>query len=84
MIFITLAKFRHRPTKADTDRTNEVVKRNPQVKVKTIYWTFGRYDGVIIAEAPDEKTYMKFTIELEHISTETMVGIAREEALKII
>ena len=85
MRFILLAKFRRRLTKAETDKTDEILKANPQVKVISIDWVFGRYDGVLVAEAPDEKTWMRFIDPMsEYIISETLVAIPREEVLKII
>ena len=85
MRFILLAKFRRRLTKADTDKTDEIIKANPQVKVISIDWVFGRYDGVLVAEAPDEGTWLKFLEPMsEYLSTETLVAIPREKVLKII
>ena len=52
MKFIMLVKFRRRLTKADTEKTNEIVKANPQVNVISIDWVLGSYDGVMVAEAP--------------------------------
>ena len=34
------------------------------VKIRDICITFGRYDGVIIFEAPDEKTALHFALEV--------------------
>ena len=50
-----------------------------------MYWTLGRYDGVVIFDAPTEKVAMKFAIMMaEDVRTETMVAIPREEALKLL
>ncbi len=85
MRFILLGRFRRRLTKADTEKTNEIVKANPQVKVISIDWVLGRYDGVMVAEAPDEETWLKFVEPLsEYITSETLVAIPREKALKIL
>ncbi len=84
MEFVSLISFRKKLTKTDVDRTDSIIRENPQVRVKTLLWTFGRYDGVLVAEAPDEKTYMKFILQFaDYLSTETLVGVPREEALKI-
>jgi len=45
----------------------------------------GRYDDVIIFEAPSEKNAMKLAIEAkDDVEVETMVAIPREEALKLL
>ena len=33
------------------------------IKVHDVYVTFGRYDGVIVFEAPDAKTALNFVME---------------------
>ena len=32
------------------------------IKVREIYWTLGRYDVVVIAEAPDDETVTRLTL----------------------
>jgi len=55
------------------------------IKVLGWYWTLGRYDTVIIAEAPNEKVAMKLAIEVaDFVDTETLVAIPREEAIKLL
>jgi uncharacterized protein with GYD domain len=85
MRFILLASFRRRVTKTDTDKTDAIIKANPQVKVISIDWVLGRYDGVMVAEAPDEETWLRFVEPMsEYLKTETLVAIPREKVLKII
>ena len=85
MRFILLASFRRRVTKTDTDKTDAIIKANPQVKVISIDWVLGRYDGVMVAEAPDEETWLRFIEPMsEYLKTETLVAIPREKVLTII
>ena len=50
-----------------------------------IYWTLGRYDAVVIGEGKDEKNFMKTILRWGDIaSTETLVAVTREEALKLL
>lgn len=85
MKFILLASFRRRLTKTDTDKTDAIIKANPQVKVTSIDWVLGRYDGVMVAEAPDEETWLRFVEPMgEYLKTETLVAIPREKVLNII
>ena len=45
----------------------------------------GRYDTLVIAEAPDEKTFMKAMLSIgDMVATETMVAVKREEAIKLV
>ena len=87
MIFISMGRFRNKPTKEGTDEVTEIMKGMTQEGIKFIgfYWTLGRYDTVVIMEAPDEKIVMKANMKVGHIvSTETMVAVTREEAHKLL
>jgi len=84
MLFVSLIKFRRKLTTSDVNRTDQIIRENPSVKVREMLWTFGRYDGILIAEAPDQETYLKFVLQFsDYLSTETLVAIPRDQALKI-
>jgi len=86
MIFISLGGFRNKPTKA-TVKVSELMRGMAKEGIKFVgfYWTLGRYDTVVIMEAPDEKTVMKANMKVSDIvSTETMVAVTREEAHKLV
>ncbi|MEM4280706.1 MAG: GYD domain-containing protein [Candidatus Caldarchaeum sp.] len=84
MHFVTLIKFRRKLGREDVDRTDKIIRENPAVKVREMLWTFGAYDGILIAEAPDPETYLKFILQFaDHLSTETLTAFPRDEALKI-
>ncbi len=87
MLFITMSKFRRRPTKQELDESTayyaELAKKG--VQVKQLYWTLGRYDSVAIIEAPDEKAALQSLMNLPtEIATETLVAVPREEAMKLL
>lgn len=87
MIFIALGRWKQRPTKAVIAQANKLRESFAKegVKITTTYWTFGRYDTVNIFEAKDEKAAMKTLIAAsELMTTETLVAVTREEALKLI
>jgi len=87
VIFITLSKFRKKPTKEMTAEVTKIVQSMAEkgVKILGFYWTLGRYDTVVIMEAPNEKSAMKANMMVgDIVSTETMVGIPREEAIKLV
>lgn len=85
MRFVLLVNFRRRLTKENTDQTDAIIKANPQVKVISIDWVFGQYDGVMVAEAPDVETWLRFVEPMsDYLSTETLVAIPRENVLTII
>lgn len=87
MYFIILAKFRDRPTKESLAKINAIMKKSVEqgAKYHGVYWTLGRYDAVVVAEGPNEKSAMKTLLEeSELVSTETLVAIPREEAVKLL
>jgi len=87
VIFITLSKFRKKPTKEMTAEVTKIVQSMAEkgVRILGFYWTLGRYDTVVIMEAPNEKSAMKANMMVgDIVSTETMVGIPREEAIKLV
>lgn len=87
MIFISLCRFRKKPTKQGlAEIQNLIDKANKKGnKFLSLYWTLGRYDVVATVEAPDEKAAMACALSFsEHISTETMVAVPAEEARKLV
>ncbi len=83
MVFITLVKFRRKPTKAEVDSAPQNIQA-AGIKILSSYWTLGRFDAIVTTEAPDEKTVMKaFSSLMETASTETLVAIPRSEAIKL-
>jgi len=84
LFFIILAKLKRRPTKEDIEGIDKYLKELKQIKVHSIHWTLGRYDAVVFAEAPDEKAILAFNFNIATVSTETLVAIPREEALKAV
>lgn len=87
MIFINLCKFKKKPTKETTAQGAKIIEERVKAGMKVLgwYWTLGRYDVVFIAEGKDEKAAMSTAIKLSDlVSTETMVALTREEALKLL
>ena len=87
MIFITLARFREKPTKeliAESDKLwAKLVEEGG--KILAAYWTLGRYDAVVVIEGKDEKTAMKALMRWgDIVSTETLIALKREEALRLL
>ena len=80
------ARFREKPTRETIAKTQklfeEAVKEG--VKVLGVFWTLGRCDVVVISECP-EKTHMKMAVKFsEMVSTESLLAIPAEEAVKLI
>jgi uncharacterized protein with GYD domain len=90
MIFITLGRFRKKPSKEGIGTTDKLASEAQKRGVKLVgsYWTLGRYDSVFIWEGPDEgavQRMMKSCLGTQDfVATETLVGIKREEALKLL
>ncbi len=88
MIFISLGKFRKKPTKEMTDEVTKLTKEMAEkedIKILSFYWTLGQYDTVVTMDAPSEKAAMKMNLMVsDFVSTQTMAGIPREEAIKLI
>jgi uncharacterized protein with GYD domain len=87
LIFISLLKDKKKPTKELTDEATKMLDElhKKGIKILGFYWTLGRYDDVVIFEAPSEKDAMKLAIEVkDDAEMETMVAIPRKEALKLL
>ena len=90
--FITLANF--------TDQGIKGVKDSPKraeaframaakagVSVKSVYWTLGHYDLVVVVEAPDATTATSLNLavaSLGNVRTETLTAFSAEEFGKIL
>lgn len=83
MQFVTLLKFRRRPTKDEVESTPKKAEA-AGIKVSAAYWCLGRFDAVVIYEAPNAETAMKaFSNQLDLASTETLIAVPREQAIKL-
>ncbi len=87
MYFISLLKFRKKPTKemiAANLKTLELDEKEG-IKFHGIYWTLGSYDVIGIYEAPNEMVAMKSQLRrAEVIASETLIAIPAEEARKLV
>ncbi len=87
MIFITLAKWKKKQTKESIEKSNKLFEQSAKEGVKILgqYWTLGRYDAVVLTEGKDEKSVMKYLLQWgDMISTETLVAIPRDQAIKLV
>ncbi len=87
MEFIILFKFRRKPSKTEVEKTNKVIAEAEDFGVKTssVWWTLGRWDGVRIFEARNEKAMMKFLLAVpDVVTTETLLAVPRDEAVKLL
>ena len=80
MLFITLMSPKGKG--ADAIKYLKSLKPPEGVKIREVYFTFGRYDGIIIFEAPNERTAMKFVMETgfaTQYTMETLVAVSAKE-----
>jgi uncharacterized protein with GYD domain len=87
LIFITLGRFRKKPTKEMFVQMQKLFEESVKSggKILSYHWTLGRYDGIVISEAPDEKTLMKELLKFaDFVSTETLVAVSAEDAGKLL
>ena len=65
MLFIALAKFKKALTKEVVEQNMRDIESDSKgdVKYLGIYWTLGRYDTVVMFEAPNEKVAMNVVLK---------------------
>jgi uncharacterized protein with GYD domain len=87
LIFINFGRFKKKPAKEVSAHVTKMLEdmKKRKIKILGFYWTLGRYDTMMILEAPNEKEAMKLSINAADVmTTETMVAIPREEAIKLL
>ena len=80
MLFVTLLSPKGKGI--DAVRYLRSLKEKEGVKIRDVFFTFGRYDGIIIFEAPDEKAAMKFVMETgfsTEYAMETLIAVPAKE-----
>jgi uncharacterized protein with GYD domain len=83
--FISLCKLKVKPTSEVFKKTDERFEAHPEVKPLSFDYTLGRYDVILVTEAPDEKAVMKVLIEFKDVvESETLVAVPRDEIRKIL
>lgn len=90
--FITLARYTQQGIQnvKDSPKRLDAYKRAAQqsgATVKAFYLTLGRYDIVVVGEAPDDETAAKLTLatgSLGNITTETLRAFTETEFRKLI
>src|SRR5215210_326893 len=89
--YIILAQFTDqgiRNIKDTTRRADAAKSEAEKIGGKfTIYWTFGKYDGVGILEAPNDEAAMEFGLRvgsLGNTRTTTLKAFTEEEIAKVV
>ena len=81
MLFVTLMTPKGKGT--DTVKYLKEIKAPKGIKIRDILFTFGRYDGIIMFEAPNEKEAMKFVMEVGFTTQYTMETLTAVPAKEI-
>lgn len=83
MLFIALAKFKKKLSKdvvAENIRDIEA-DLSTSITYREIYWTLGKYDTVVIFEAPDEKAAINMALKrLDRMEIDTLVAVPADAA----
>jgi len=80
VLFVTLLSPRGKGT--DAVKYLKALKEKENIRIRDVFFTFGRYDGIIVFEAPNEKAAMKFVMETGFSTqyiVETLVAIPATE-----
>lgn len=80
MLFITLLQPKGKGEEAI--KYLKALKAPKGIKIQGVYFTYGRYDGLIMFEAPDEITAMKFVMQTgfaTHYTVETLIAVPAKE-----
>ena len=86
MFFVALIKMKGKVTPAFVKASLENCKNPPPgIRFHSVFATLGQYDFIIIFEAPDEKTALKWAIPWgEFCESQTMSAVPYEEALQLL
>jgi uncharacterized protein with GYD domain len=89
--YIMLIRFTDQGIKNITDTTRRAdAARSEAERIGgkfTVYWTFGKYDGVGILEAPNDEAAMEFELRvgsLGNIRTTTLKAFTEEEIARVV
>jgi uncharacterized protein with GYD domain len=80
VLFITLLSPKGKGI--DAVKYLKALKEKESIKIRDVFFTFGRYDGAIIFEAPNEKEAMRFVMETgfsTQYTLETLVAVPAKE-----
>jgi uncharacterized protein with GYD domain len=78
MLFIALIRFKKELSEEVVAENLKDIESDVRDRVEHIevYWTLGRYDTVVIFEAPDEKTAMHVALRrLDRMDVEVLVAL---------
>jgi len=82
MYFIALVNFKKKLSREIIAENLKDIEADTKGKVRYvgIYWTLGRYDSVVLFEAPNEKVAMKMAFtRADRMERETLVAVPAEK-----
>lgn len=90
--YITLVNFTDQGVRNVKDTTKrakafQTIGGKAGIKLKEICWTMGRYDVVVMTEAPDDETISRAMLSLGslgNVRTETLRAFSAKEMDKIL
>jgi len=80
MLFVTLMSPKGKG--ADAVKYLKELKAPKGIKIRDVYFTFGRYDGAIIFEATNERAAMSFIMKTgfaTQYTMETLIAVPAKE-----
>jgi uncharacterized protein with GYD domain len=80
MLFITLLKPKGKGEEAI--KHLKQLKAPKDITLREVYFTFGRYDGVIVFEAPNETAAMRFIMQTgfaTQYTMETLIAVSAKQ-----
>jgi len=83
MLFIALAKFKQKLSEEVVAENLKDIRTDAEggVRYLGVYWTLGRYDTVVLFEAPDEKVAMEMALRrMDRMEIETLVALPADAA----
>lgn len=78
MLFIAMAKFKQNLSEEIVAQNMKDIETDTEggVQYREIYWTLGKYDTVVIFEAPNEKVAMEMILRrADRMDIETLVAL---------
>ncbi len=90
--YLTLIKFTERGIQEIKDTCKRAAEFKAHaskhgVQVKEQYWTLGRFDGLIVFEAPDDETATAAMLSLssrQYVTTQTLRSFNAAEMAKMV
>ncbi len=84
---LTPKALSHMDRADERDADGDRIVSSVEGKVLSFYYTFGRYDFVVIVELPSEAALAKALVEMQKwgtVSTETMTAMTRDEVYRAL